>query len=855
MLRLALGGIRHHRYGFIGALCASALAAMLLAACGVLIESGLRAVPETDRFGATAAVVRMDPDLVVRTGSGQNVDHEHYPLDQPPRMTERAVDAVRAVDGVGRVVADTPFYAQAVGTDGVPLAGPEDGPAQGHAWEAAALTPFTLRSGQAPGADDEVAVDASVAARAHLKAGDTVRVVTDSGTQRFRVSGVAAPSGRDALPDQSALFFSAATAERLSRAGGEAAAVGVFPARGVDADELAGRLKQALDEPGTDVLTGDARAEAGAPETTRQLDDATLLFGPMAGFGGFLAVFVLGGTIALGVLQRTHEIALLRAVGATPWQVRRVVTWETVLAACLGLVPGFALAVPLATVVLGTLRDRGSVPSAYELVVGPVPFLIAAAATLLLALLAGVFAAGRVARIRAADALQEAAAPRRIMPVTRLLLALVALGGGIALFLATQHIGGEVGVAFQYLVVMLLMGAAVLLGPLLTRVLEPPLGALVSWIGATGRLAHANSRTSVRRVASVASALMLTTTMACTVLLVTGSLNRITAEQTDRRTRADVVLLPRDAPGLPPDVVAAARRLPGAEAVAATRSTTFVSYVLGTPDVLGAQALDPAAAAKVLDLGLREGALTSLAKDGTVAVSRTHAKEHSLHVGDRLRGWLGDGTKVSLTVGAVFDRPLGLGDILLSERYLASHMHQKLDDSVLVRAKSGEEKRLREAAAALVRDHPTAKVTDVGQYASATRTALAQNTTGTYLVLSVLVMFTAVSVVNGLLMGTAERAREFALLRLLGASRGQISRMLYLETFIAVLIGAAVGTAIACAGLAGANGALTGSMEFSIPPGGYTLVLAGVAALALVSTALPAALALRNRADGALPAA
>ena len=310
------------------------------------------------------------------------------------------------------------------------------------------------------------------------------------------------------------------------------------------------------------------------------------------------------------------------------------------------------------------------------------------------------------------------------------------------------------------------------LGPLLTRVLEPPLGALVSWIGATGRLAHANSRTSVRRVASVASALMLTTTMACTVLLVTGSLNRITAEQTDRRTRADVVLLPRDAPGLPPDVAAAARRLPGAEAVAATRSTTFVSYVLGTPDVLGAQALDPAAAAKVLDLGLREGALTSLAKDGTVAVSRTHAKEHSLHVGDRLRGWLGDGTKVSLTVGAVFDRPLGLGDILLSERYLASHMHQKLDDSVLVRAKSGEEKRLREAAAALVRDHPTAKVTDVGEYASATRTALAQNTTGTYLVLSVLVMFTGVSVVNGLLMGTAERAREFALLRLLGASRG-----------------------------------------------------------------------------------
>ncbi|MGV2921298.1 FtsX-like permease family protein [Streptomyces alfalfae] len=852
MLRLALTGIRQHRYGFIGALCAAAMAAMLIAACGILVESGLRSTPEEDRFGATTAVVRMDPDVVIRTGSGQNVDHESYPLDQPPRLTERQVRQVREVPGVRRVVTDTPFYAQALTKDGTAQPGPDDGVTEGHAWEAAALTPFTLTSGKAPG-PDEVVLDAGTAARGGHRVGGEVRVVTAQGAAAYRISGIAAPRGRDGLPDQASLFFAAETAQRLADTGGKAAYAGVF-AGGISADAVERRVREALDVPHLDVLTGDARAKAGAPETTEELAATTLLFGPMAGIGGFLAVFVLGGTIALGVLQRTQEIALLRAVGSTSWQVRRMVAAETLLAAAAGLLPGFLLAVPLSGLILDRLREGGTAPDAYELHLGPLPFLLAAAATLLLALVAALAAAGRISRIRPADALREAVSPRRPVTVTRVLLALLPLGGGIALFLATQHIGGEVGVAFQYLIVLLLMGAAALLGPLLARLLEPPLGALVSALGGvTGWLAHANSRFSVRRVASMASALMLTVAMACTVLLVTGSLNRITAEQTERRTRADLVLLPQDSPGLPGDVAEAARGLDGAEAVAATRSTTVISDVLGTPDVLGAQALDPAAAGKVMDLGLREGSLRSLERDGTAAVSRTYADQRGFEVGDRFRGWLGDGTKVTLTVGAVFDRPLGLGDILLSESYLRPHLHEDLADSVLVRAAPGQDERLRAAAAALVKDHPTVEVTGVGEYADGLRTSLARNTTGTYLVLSVLVLFTAVSMVNGLLMGTAERAKEVSLLRLLGAGRRHITAMLYLETLIAVLIGAATGTAIAVTGLAGANGALTGSTDFSIPPLGYSLILAGVAALALISTALPAALALRNRPDGVLP--
>ena len=68
----------------------------------------------------------------------------------------------------------------------------------------------------------------------------------------------------------------------------------------------------------------------------------------MGGIAGAVALFVVAGTFALAIAQRRRETAVLRALGATPRQVRRLIATEafllSVVASGLGLLAGGPLA-------------------------------------------------------------------------------------------------------------------------------------------------------------------------------------------------------------------------------------------------------------------------------------------------------------------------------------------------------------------------------------------------------------------------------------------------------------------------------------------------------------------------------
>ncbi|MEU6789681.1 FtsX-like permease family protein [Nonomuraea angiospora] len=834
MFRLTLSTVRTRKLAFAGALASVVVAVALVAACVIMIQSGLSGTPEVDRYAATAALVR--PDQMKHLPSTDGDDSVDIRLDPPPVLTDEQVAELRAVPGV-EIVVDAPFPAQAVDRRGVAV----PGLSWGHGWAAARLTPFTLASGRAPG-DGEVVLDAALARRVQARPGDSIQVVTAEGARRFRVSGVARlASGRDALPTQSSLFFDTATSARLSR-GPLAAGVLARPGEPAEApaEAPAARVRAVARSAGLEVLTGDERARAGAPETAEQLDYTTQLFGPMAGVGGFLAVFVIGGTFGLSMLQRRREIALLRAIGTTAGQIRRMIAGEAVLVAVVAAVPGYLLGVRLAHLLRGVLVARGLAPPELVVVTGPLPLFVAGGAGLVLTSLSALTAVRQAAAVRPAEALREAALSRRLLTVPRLLSALAMLGGGAAILALSQHLGGELGVAFQALVVILLMAAAALLAPLATRLLLWPVGTLAGAVTRmTGGLAYANSVTAVRRASSAAAAIMLSVAMAGYALLVNAVLADTTAAQGRARVVADQVLLPGGGAELPASVAAAVARRPGVETVSAVRRTSFVLHVLGDPESVPAQIVDPGTAGRVLDLGFVEGSLEGLKTPGTVAVSRAHAGANDWHVGSEVRGWLADGTAVKLRVAGVFERSLGFADVLLPGRPGAGPA-----GAVLVKAGPGAD---------LTGLGPAARVVDAGAYAADVRTSIEDNVMGTYLVLAVLVSFTALSLVNTLVMGTATRTREFALLRAVGASRWQIVRMMGWETAIVTVIGAVMGTAVACVVLAGANGALTGTMTLTgLPVPQYPLMLAAVAVLSLAAGSLASGMALLPRPADAL---
>ena len=149
---------------------------------------------------------------------------------------------------------------------------------------------------------------------------------------RVTVVGVARP--RHPVRQPTAIFLTDAEAARLAGHPGRVDAIGVLAGPGFDAS----RLRAAAG--GAAVLTGDARGKAEYPE----LQEArTTLIAVTASFGGlalFIAIFVVASTMGLSIQQREREIALLRAVAATPGQIRRMIAWEAAIVGLIGSAAG-----------------------------------------------------------------------------------------------------------------------------------------------------------------------------------------------------------------------------------------------------------------------------------------------------------------------------------------------------------------------------------------------------------------------------------------------------------------------------------------------------------------------------------
>lgn len=100
------------------------------------------------------------------------------------------------------------------------------------------------------------------------------------------------------------------------------------------------------------------------------------LFGIGGSFGGIaaiVAIFTAAGTVALSVSQRAREFALLRAIGATPRQIRRAVASEALLVAPLAGILGCLPGIGLAHWWFGQMQDRGAIPEAVRLRVSGFP--------------------------------------------------------------------------------------------------------------------------------------------------------------------------------------------------------------------------------------------------------------------------------------------------------------------------------------------------------------------------------------------------------------------------------------------------------------------------------------------------
>ncbi len=826
MMRIAWRMLTQRPASMLATFVALWFAVVIVTTCGAMLESGIRFHGARERYAAAPVLVAVT-HLQVTHGSGENRETEKYPLARHGTLDPALPGRIAAVPGVRAVLTDTALPSRLLTGDG-------STPVEVHPWSGAALAPFALDSGAAP-ADGDVVLDR----RLGVRPGARVRLDLPGGTRTFTVGGVA--SG--AAPQAPTVFVDDAVMRTLT--GGAVQVIGVFGRPGTGPHALADAVRQALPPLPSRLAGAHPRVFSGASRGSVESPDVDggreFVIAMSSVFGGcalLIAILVIAGTVGLSVRQRQRDIALLRALAATPRQVRRMVVREAfalgAVTAAAGLWPGLAGADRMRR----EFVHRGMVPASFQTHLSWLPPSVAATSALLIAVTAAWIASLRASRIRPTEALAETSVERGGLSLVRVGLGLVALAGGIVLCVVSSSVSGDSAAGISVATVFTLVVAVALLSPLLIRAFAATAGRLLRTAGVTGLLAAANTATSARRLSPVVSSLVLAVALGGSLWFVQTSELHVAASQSRAGVLADHVVLPL-APGLRPEVTAAIRRTPGVVAAIGIVHGKLLSRHGDVVD-LSAQGVDTYGLAHAMDLGVIHGDLTALTGD-TVAVDTLTAQTLHLRVGDEFRGWFGDGVPTRLRVVAIYTRGLGFAAMTVPHDVLAPHTAAGLDDAVFV---TGGATAVRSTLARLA---PGASLSGRDAYQVGLSKDLRQNAWTNRMVTGVLLVYVVIGAVNTLAMFALGRRREFAVLRLSGTTRLQVLRMVRLEQVLLLGLALVLGASIAAATLLPMVKGITGSATPYIPLTGWLAVIGGVVLLGGASTVVPVRRVLRMR--------
>lgn len=516
-------------------------------------------------------------------------------------------------------------------------------------------------------------------------------------------------------------------------------------------------------------------------------------------------------------------------------------------------------AVPVFLMLLRMLRDRGAVPVGLDLPVLPWMFatpVLTAVLTLAVARVAAALACGRIAGVRPAQALGEARSepggPARARTVTGLTVLLAGLSSaGTAALQPGEQAAMAAGSAALALVI-----ACALLGPWIaraaTRLLAPPARKLG---GAGGYLAAASTTAHARRLGAAITPVALVVAFVGVQLAAGATMDHEGGAQARQAMRADLVVT-TEAAGLP---AGAARRVAAVPGVAAATGTLHSTVVLARKEAgdpvlerLPVMGVTPGALPATLDPDVTSGSLRDL-REGTVALGAARADALDAGLGSTVRLRYGDGVTATLRVVAVYERSLALGDFLFTREALAHHVTAPLDTRILARtAPDADREAVREAVdraltgavlGARVTAHPSPEhLRSEDRGVSQVLTAVAAGVVGG---------FTVIAVLSTLALIVIGRRQELVLLRLVGAGRAQVRRMLRVEAAIVIVTGLVTGALAALIPLTAFSLSATGSLP-CLPPVQAAAIALTVVVTVAAGILLPARPALRRRSPAAM---
>jgi putative ABC transport system permease protein len=764
---------------------------------GVMFVSGAFVLTDTlgRSFDNLFATVYQNTDVEVRpvskiTGGSEDTElaTEGIPADVVAKVA--AVAGVESAKGL--VVANG---ARMIGPNGktVQTFGP---PRLGENWTGESDL-LHLREGRAPQNPNEIVINAALAKAAEKQVGQEAGVLTMQPKKTFTVVGIAEYSGgRDSLGGTMEIWFHESVASELMLGkAGVFSAIDVTAAPGTTPAQARDAVRAALGT-GYDVKTG---AELQAAQTKEFEEGLSFFNNILLGFAGvalFVGIFLILNTFSIIVAQRTRELALMRAIGASRRQMIGSVLTEAVIIGLVSSVIGLGLGIGAGALLAYVFGHIGG--GDLELAgIGVPPAAVIAAFTvgMLVTVLAALLPALRASRIPPVAAMQEAATPDR--PLTRITVAgaLVGAAGGTLLALGLAgNLGDATLTGILGGVLISFIGVA-LLTPLISRPVVGVIGRLFSW-SVPGKLGRRNSARNPRRTAITAAALMVGIALITGVNTILSSADKSLHALADKQVTADLFISGDQDSDMPPTfdpaVIDKAKAIPGVRSISAEywdgglingkeSGFTVVTDLPAMADMIG---LHPAA-----------GSLGTLGPD-QVVVDEERARKDGLTVGSTVPAQFAKGGPHTLTVVGIYAKNEIFVGYLMSTSVVPD-LHIPQPNMAYLKVTDGASVAdVRKQVDLLLADSPEVSVSTTSEFIDQTAGSLDIVLRMVQILLALAVLIAVLGIVNTLALSVLERTRELGLVRAVGLSRAQSMRMVTVEAVVISVFGALLGVVV-----------------------------------------------------------
>lgn len=701
---------------------------------------------------------------------------------------------------------------------------------------------FTLSDGRflEPGDTGKAIFPAGLAELApQLNVGATFPLITAGGLKLYTVVGLLAAQGNLSSPQ---MIVTLADAQAAFNQPGLINAVEVSIDPNADRAAVSDAILQAL---GSGFQLN---ASSSATDAVGSMQIGLAVLNMLGVLALFLGAFLIFNTFRTVVIERQHDLAMLRAIGATRRQITLMIVIESLIQGVVGVVIGLILGYLMASALIAGL---GGVYSSFfsgitlGLRLTPEAVLTASALGLIAALLAGYLPARSAGRTSPLEALRPATTAQvRNTARWSLIAGLVVMVISVGLLLSGSR--GAVGGALLFLLGMMIAAPGLVIP--VARLFSP---LLTLWFAREGDLARGNLARQPGRAAITGSTLMIGLAVLIMMAALITALGDLVTNLSNVNFSSDIVLIPQaigvytNVIGADSSLAAKLSALPEVQTVAGLRYASTKSNGQ-TLEVLG---IDPVEYPKVASLDFNQGdaatAFSDLTNGRSAIVTPLTLSALRAALGDDIALETPSGTQTYRIVGVASDiLTFKVNSVFISQANLAADFQKTEDILLFVNLKPEADKTAAlTAVQQIVQDYPQFTAHLTGQY----RQDIIQTTNSVFplfYALALLILIpAALGLLNTLTINILERTREIGVVRAVGGTRGQIRRIVTAEALLLGIFSGAMGVIAGVAmsyGFIGAFGTIGWKVSYTFPLMGIiAAVIVGVL-LALFAAILPA---------------